>query len=93
MLTGVRDDEGAFGSCLDMFTYTVRDVEVRRFQVADIGPLSDLNLDGVTDAADLAVVLTNIGRTGDLEVEDGDANADGSVNSLDTEVVLQGMPE
>lgn len=93
VLTGLRDGDDAFGECLDMFTYSVRDVEVRRFQVEDIGQLGDVNLDGLVNQADLQVVTQNSGVTGDLEVEDGDANADGVVNTTDANIVVQDMPE
>ncbi|MCC5823015.1 MAG: hypothetical protein LAT64_07305 [Phycisphaerales bacterium] len=93
MLTGIRDGDNPFGACLDMFTYTVRDVEVRRFQIADIGPIGDLNLDGVVDELDLQIVLANMALSGDLEVEDGDANGDGVVDANDLNAVIQSMPE
>lgn len=92
-LTAIRNGNDPFGVCLDMFTYTVRDVEVRRFQISDIGPLGDLNLDGVVDELDLQITVVNSGLSGDLEVEDGDANADGTVNAADAAIVIQGMPE
>lgn len=91
-LTAVRDDGEAWGDCLDTFTYSVRDAEVRLFVIGDIGHIGDLNLDGAVNTADLQAVTANSGRTGDLEVEEGDANQDGVVDTEDANVVIEGRP-
>ncbi|MEM9373191.1 MAG: dockerin type I domain-containing protein, partial [Planctomycetota bacterium] len=77
---------------LDEFIYTTRDIEVRFFQISDIGPIGDLNLDGNVNGSDLHVVVTNVGTTGDLEVEQGDANLDGAVDTTDANIVIQSTP-
>ena len=45
----------------------------------------DLNLDGIVNAVDLAMVLTNWGPA-----TTGDTNADGIVNAFDLSAVLAG---
>ncbi len=61
--------------------------------MSDVGPLGDVNLDGVVDQLDLQVVVANSGATGPLEIEDGDANLDGSVNATDADIVVENMDD
>ena len=92
-LTAIREEGQPFGDCLDEFIYTTRDIEARRFQIADLGPVGDLNLDGNVNQTDIQVVMANTGSTGLLEIEEGDANLDGSVDTNDVNVVLDNTPE
>ncbi len=78
----------AFGPVVDMFEYENRDIEVRVFKIVDIGKKGDLNMNGVVEIGDLNVVASNMGESGALQPEDGDANADGVVDSLDAEIVI-----
>lgn len=89
----MRDGDEPWGDCLDMFTYTVRDAEIRLFVIGDIGNIGDLNLDGTVNMMDLQTVTNNMGRSGDLDVEDGDANADGTVNTSDADIVVEELPD
>lgn len=89
VFTVVRPDGGPLGAFLDEFTYRTRDVEIRRFEIVDLGPIGDLNLDGQSDGHDLAVVGDNYGAAGVLQVEEGDANADGSVDTTDATIVVE----
>lgn len=91
-LTAVRQNGDAWGDCLDTFTYSVRDAEVRLFIIADIGPIGDANLDGNVNSSDLQTVTSNTGRSGDLDVEEGDVNQDGVVNSDDASIVTGSLP-
>ena len=88
MFTVVRPDNNPLGTFLDEFTYQTRDVEVRRFQIYDLGAIGDLNLDGQSDGHDFAVVGNNYGATGTLQIEEGDANADGAVDTSDAQIVV-----
>ncbi len=90
--TIVRPNPGQpMGSYLDMFEYSGRDVQVRLFEVHDMGVKGDVNFDGVVDNRDTAVVLSNYSRSGDMGVEGGDTNLDGIVNLLDLTTVLDAI--
>lgn len=92
--TIVRPADGLpLGAYLDMFQLEIRDVIVTRFEVVDLGVKGDLNLDQQVNILDLGVVAQNLNTTGNVGVENGDANLDGVVDSADAIVVIQGMPE
>lgn len=80
-----------FGNLLDMFVIDQRDVQIRLFEALDLGPKGDVNLDGVVDANDLAVVLGNMYQAGDLRLEDGDTDLSGTVDQSDLANVLGAM--
>jgi hypothetical protein len=55
----------------------------------------DLDLDGLVDASDLAILLSNWART-DARIEDGDLDRDGVVGAADLAIMLEfvsGSPE
>jgi hypothetical protein len=54
---------------------------------------ADLNGDGTVSLADLAVLLSNFGRTGDATPADGDLSGDGSVNLADLAILLASFGE
>ncbi|MBL4697429.1 MAG: hypothetical protein JKX70_01205 [Phycisphaerales bacterium] len=92
--TIVRPADGLpFGSYLDMFQLELHDVIVTRFEVVDLGVKGDLNLDQQVNILDLGIVVQNLNSTGNVGVENGDANLDGVVDSADATTVIQGMSE
>jgi len=90
-ITFIRQGGEAFGDGVDMFEYRTRDVEVRVFRFADMGPVGDLNMNGGVEGDDLMIVASNLGAQGHIDPEDGDANQDGAVDSRDAQVVIEGM--
>lgn len=81
------------GDYLDMFEYSGRDIEVRLFEVHDMGVKGDVNLNGEVNMDDAAMVLGNYAQTGGLRVEDGDTNLDGIVDVQDVINVLNAMSD
>ncbi len=90
-ITLIRQNGEAFGTGVDMFEYRTRDVEVRVFRFAEMGPIGDLNGNGNVDGADLGIVTGNMGAQGVLDPEDGDANQDGIVDTNDAIIVIEGI--
>jgi hypothetical protein len=62
--------------CCDFFHYKID-------ALAHIAPYADFNLDGVVDRVDVDRLLANIGLNSDATLEQGDADADGDVDSDD----------
>ena len=91
-LTVVRPQNGEpMGVHLDMLDYETRDIEVRRFEVQDLGIKGDVNLDGQVDALDLQIVLNNMFMTGQLTIEDGDTDLSGSIDATDVVNIIQAI--
>ncbi len=76
------------GDHLDMFEYSGKGLEVRFFKARALGVRGDVNLDGVADTRDAAVVLRNYDRSANPRYEDGDANLDGVIDLRDLDIVL-----
>jgi hypothetical protein len=58
------------------------------FSSSSVDIPGDANLDGLVDAADLAILTSNLGATADSTWATGDFNADGATNLLDV-MILQ----
>ncbi len=81
------------GDYLDMFEYSGRDIEVRLFEVHDLGVKGDVNLNSAVNMDDAAIVLGNYAQSGALQIEDGDTNLDGVVDVQDVSNVFEAMNE
>lgn len=81
----------AMGSYLDMFEYSGKDVEVRLFEVHDLGQKGDVDMNGQVNMTDAAIVLGNYAQAGTLQIEDGDTNLDGVVDIQDFNTVIEAM--
>ena len=79
------------GVHFDMFEYSAGDVDVRLFEVHELGVRGDVNLDGRIDVHDAGFVLLNYGQSGNLRIEDGDTNLDGTVDMTDVANVIHAM--
>lgn len=90
--TIVRPQSGVpMGHHLDMFQYSGRGFEVRLFEVHDLGVKGDVDLNGQVDMQDAAIVLGNYAMSGELQVEDGDTNLDGTIDMTDVTNVIDAM--
>jgi hypothetical protein len=87
--TVVREAVGEpLGNLLDMMIYDSNDIEVRDFDVSDIGAKGDVNLDGGVNILDVQVVLDNMFSDGALNIEDGDTDLNGVVDAADLMTVI-----
>ena len=66
---------------------------MRLLEISDFGKKGDLDQNGVVEANDFNVVASNMGATGHLQPEDGDANADGVVDADDAVLVINAILE
>ena len=91
---GARAATGEFGGTATFGDVTFSSSGNQDIWVASLPPFAaasipgDLNGDGVVNFADLNIVLSNFGNTGEPGAVPGDANDDGVVNFADLNVVL-----
>ena len=94
--TAFRQNGDYFGSGEDRFTYQAINVMVSRFDVLDIGPVSDINLDGATSTDDAITAASNAGIASGATPEDGDTDGDtdgdADVDAADVQTIINALP-